>query len=180
LTFKPIPLHGLLSVSAKVVIVTSLTVITIYAVFRHAFRSSPHGFGSLCCNALSAAGFRSAVIDIIAPTAGTAITCSDNTRPSFATKRSEVVSVLPSTDMRRTRGARLLASARWLIGGATLLADALAIAVAGLPVRFQSTRLAALCVRRVLNHHLATAWASDGSIRSSSHALHYNGGWRIV
>lgn len=167
---KAVALQRRLPVSAKAVVVFRRATITLRSFLGSAFGSQAHGLRLLRCGTIWAAGFWSAVIDVVGPTAGAAIDRSDNPRTSFAAKSGEVFAVVLGADMRHTRRARLLACAGRLVGYAAFLADALAIAVACLSVSLQRTTRASLCVRRTPDHSCATAGANNGSVSPWRHA----------
>lgn len=170
LTGELISFQRLLPVSAKAVVVPRLAEIAVESLFGHALHGATYGFCSFDRGAFRAAGLWPAVINIIVSTIGARVDRSDNTRTSFAATFDEVVAVVSGADEWRTWSAGLLASTGGLIGSAAFLADALAIAVAGLAMGLKRTTFASLRVRRVPDHSFATAWANDGSVSSRRHA----------
>ena len=180
LASETVALQRFLSVAAEVKIITCLSCVFVKALFWYARHAETHGREPSAGGALRAVHLRSAMVNIVIPTIGAFVGRSDDAGGGGASVLVQTLSVVPGANHRNTRGARLLASARWFVGCVALLADALAKARPGFAVGFQSAWGASLHVGGGLGHLSAAAWTDDGSVRSCCHGLSYHGGWGIV
>ena len=178
---EAITFQSLLSVPAEVKVITCCAEIAVKTLLRHPRHAQAYDCQTSGRGAFRAPSFWAAVVNELFPAILARICRSNDTRSGISPAFFQSITIEPGANDRSALWACLLTSACWLIGSAAFLADAFAVAIAGLSVCFERAWHTSFCVRAVFHHLIAATRTDDGSVQDRVVARqHYSGGrWKL-